>query len=79
MPGHLLYPGRGLCGELLLVDSDIPVTVLNACMKHTWENGPDLWLDSYPCPQAESYKYTRGEVLYRRLIIPTRVAYLRFR
>ena len=63
MPGHLLYPGRGLCGELLLVDSDIPVTVLNACMKHTWENGPDLWLDSYPCPQAESYKYTRGEVL----------------
>ena len=30
---------------------------------NTWENGPGLWLDGYPWPEPESYKYKRGEVL----------------
>jgi NAD(P)H-hydrate epimerase len=62
-PGHLLYPGRGLCGELVVAPIGTPTSVLDAIAPHTWENGPDLWLDRYPWPQAESYKYTRGEVL----------------
>jgi hydroxyethylthiazole kinase-like uncharacterized protein yjeF len=61
--GHLLYPGRGLCGDVVLADIGIPASVLEAIAPKTWENGPDLWLDDYPWPQAESYKYTRGEVL----------------
>lgn len=62
-PGHLLYPGRGHCGDVVLADIGIPASVLTANAPRTWENGPDLWLDSYPWPQPESYKYTRGEVL----------------
>jgi NAD(P)H-hydrate epimerase len=62
-PGHLLYPGRGLCGDLVVAPIGTPVSVLDAIAPQTWENGPDLWLDQYPWPQAESYKYTRGEVL----------------
>jgi NAD(P)H-hydrate epimerase len=62
-PGHLLYPGRGLCGDLVVADIGTPVTVLDAIHPDTWENGTDLWLDRYPWPTAESYKYTRGEVL----------------
>jgi len=62
-PGHLLFPGRGLCGDILLADIGIPATVLEDIAPNTWENGPDLWLTGYPWPQPESYKYKRGEVL----------------
>jgi NAD(P)H-hydrate epimerase len=62
-PGHLLYPGRGLCGELVVADIGTPVSALEAIAPHTWENGPGLWLGAYPWPEPESYKYKRGEVL----------------
>jgi ADP-dependent NAD(P)H-hydrate dehydratase / NAD(P)H-hydrate epimerase len=62
-PGHLLYPGRGLCGDILVADIGILATVLDDIAPNTWENGPDLWLAGYPWPQPESYKYKRGEVL----------------
>lgn len=62
-PGHLLYPGRGLCGDLVLSDIGIHASVLEESMPKTWENGPDLWLETYPWPQPEGYKYKRGEVL----------------
>jgi ADP-dependent NAD(P)H-hydrate dehydratase / NAD(P)H-hydrate epimerase len=62
-PGHLLYPGRGLCGDILVADIGIPAAVLDDIAPNTWENGPDLWLTGYPWPQPQSYKYKRGEVL----------------
>jgi NAD(P)H-hydrate epimerase len=62
-PGHLLYPGRGLCGDLIVAPIGTPDAVLEAIAPNTWENGPGLWLDQFPWPEAESYKYTRGEVL----------------
>ncbi len=62
-PGHLLYPGRGLCGDLVVADIGTPASVLQAIAPAAWENGPGLWLDGYPWPQPESHKYTRGEVL----------------
>jgi NAD(P)H-hydrate epimerase len=62
-PGHLLYPGRGLCGDVVVADIGTPVSVLDAIAPNTWENGPGLWLDGYPWPESQSYKYKRGEVL----------------
>jgi hydroxyethylthiazole kinase-like uncharacterized protein yjeF len=62
-PGHLLYPGRGLCGDVVVADIGTPVSVLDAIAPNTWENGPGLWLDGYPWPEPEGYKYKRGEVL----------------
>jgi propanol-preferring alcohol dehydrogenase len=62
-PGHLLFPGRGLCGDVVVADIGIPAAVLERIAPNTWENGPDLWLGGYPWPQPESYKYKRGEVL----------------
>jgi NAD(P)H-hydrate epimerase len=62
-PGHLLYPGRALCGDIVVADIGTPVSVLDAIGPNTWENGPELWLDGYPWPEPESYKYKRGEVL----------------
>jgi len=62
-PGHLLYPGRRLCGEVVLADIGIPTSLLANIAPATWENGPDFWLNHYPWPGPETYKYKRGEVL----------------
>jgi len=62
-PGHLLLPGRLLCGDLIVADIGIPATVLHQIGAKTHENGPGLWLDVYPWPQADAHKYRRGHVL----------------
>jgi ADP-dependent NAD(P)H-hydrate dehydratase / NAD(P)H-hydrate epimerase len=62
-PGHLLLPGRLLCGSLVLADIGIPAQALDAIAPRTHENGPALWLDRYPWPDADSHKYRRGSLL----------------
>jgi len=54
-PGHLLMPGRALCGELVLADIGIPA---EAARTRLHENTPALW--RYPHPRAEGHKYDRG-------------------
>jgi ADP-dependent NAD(P)H-hydrate dehydratase / NAD(P)H-hydrate epimerase len=62
-PGHLLFPGRFLCGSVVLADIGIPAAVLEAIEPRTYENGPDLWLDRYPWPSIDGHKYLRGHAL----------------
>lgn len=62
-PGHVLLPGRDLCGELIVADIGIPGAVLPAIAARTWENDPALWLARWPWPQNGGHKYSRGHVL----------------
>lgn len=62
-PGHVLYPGRELCGDIVLADIGIPSSLLKENEQATWENDPHLWQGNYPWPTAEMHKYQRGEVL----------------
>lgn len=59
-PGHLLEPGRSLCGETALADIGIPEAVLPAIGCRTFRNEPPLWLGLFPRPQREAHKYARG-------------------
>ncbi|MEI6161613.1 MAG: NAD(P)H-hydrate dehydratase [Roseococcus sp.] len=59
-PGHLLLPGRDLCGELVLADIGLPAAVLGAIHPACFANGPALW--TLPRPGAESHKHSRGHV-----------------
>ncbi|MYN12267.1 NAD(P)H-hydrate dehydratase [Pusillimonas sp. TS35] len=61
--GHVLEPGRGLCGDLAVVDIGIPASVLQAVQPSVFENDPVLWLSAYPWPQAVGHKYMRGHAL----------------
>lgn len=62
-PGHLLQPGRMLCGEILIADIGIDESVLRALAPDTFENHPALWQRSLPRAQALGHKYLRGHAL----------------
>jgi hydroxyethylthiazole kinase-like uncharacterized protein yjeF len=59
-PGHLLLPGRGLCGELVVADIGIPDGVLASIAPSTFHNEPSLWFR--PPPGPDENKYTKGTV-----------------
>ena len=59
-PGHLLLPGRSLCGEVVVTDIGTPPSVLEKIVPNTFENNPALWLSVLPRLQDGGNKYTRG-------------------
>jgi hydroxyethylthiazole kinase-like uncharacterized protein yjeF len=62
-PGHLLQPGRSLCGNLRLADIGIPASVLETIAPRAWENAPDLWGRAFPRPDPLGHKYHRGHAV----------------
>ncbi len=62
-PGHLLLPGRVLCGRTIVADIGIGSGVLDAIAPKTFENAPPLWLRDFPHPAVEGHKYVRGHAL----------------
>ncbi|OXR49461.1 bifunctional ADP-dependent NAD(P)H-hydrate dehydratase/NAD(P)H-hydrate epimerase [Pusillimonas sp. T2] len=62
-PAHVLFPGRGLCGEIELADIGIAPDVLDTIAPATFENSPALWQRHFPWPSLEGHKYHRGHVL----------------
>lgn len=59
-PGHVLLPGRELCGRIVLADIGLPADVLARIAPRTFVNLPELW--RLPRPGADSHKYSRGHV-----------------
>jgi hydroxyethylthiazole kinase-like uncharacterized protein yjeF len=57
-PGHVLEPGRSLCGEVVVADIGLGETA-----GKLMENGPDLWLPRFPWPTAASHKHARGRLI----------------
>jgi NAD(P)H-hydrate epimerase len=62
-PGHLLYPGRALCGDLVVTDIGTPPAVLLQIVPQTFENDPVLWRAALPRLRPCGSKYTRGHAL----------------
>jgi len=57
-PGHVLEPGRTLCGEVIVADIGLGETPSKLV-----ENGPELWLPRFPWPTAASHKHARGRLI----------------
>lgn len=65
-PGHLLYPGRALCGVVTLADIGIRPEIAFAPGKvapAAFRNEPELWRRLWPTHAADSHKYRRGAVV----------------
>jgi NAD(P)H-hydrate epimerase len=63
-PGHVLLPGRTLCGEVVVADIGIPAQAVSAGhgkKPSLHENAPALW--HFPWPRAGGQKYSRGHCL----------------
>ncbi len=61
-PGHVLEPGRRLCGEIVVADIGIPDAVISSLGVRCFENLPALWLGDFPWPADDTHKYRRGHV-----------------
>lgn len=62
-PAHLLWPGRGFCGEVIVADIGIPETAIAALAPQAFENLPALWRPQFPQPGPADHKYTRGHLV----------------
>ncbi len=58
-PGHLLYPGKLSCGEVILKD----IGLGKARSPMIFVNHPELWFDDFPIPGPLDHKYHRGHAL----------------
>ena len=61
--GHLLYPGRGHCGEVRVVEIGIPESVLATIKPETFANGPSIWLGAWPPLSTMGNKFSRGHAV----------------
>ncbi|WP_245479511.1 NAD(P)H-hydrate dehydratase [Hansschlegelia zhihuaiae] len=61
-PGHVLLPGRALCGRVHLADIGAPDSAIAAARPAAMLNRPALWRSSFPEPSIEGHKYSRGHV-----------------
>ena len=68
-PGHLLLPGRNLCGAVSCSAIGIPDAVLHQPLSpsdepaHVWANAPALWAGALPALCLDAHKYRRGHTV----------------
>jgi NAD(P)H-hydrate epimerase len=62
-PGHVLLPGRELCGETVVADIGTAPALLERIALDTWENDPSLWRHDLPQLRPSGNKYSRGHAL----------------
>lgn len=61
-PGHVLVPGRELCGHLEVFDIGIPRRIVVSHCAPLWENHPKVWANRLALDDAETHKFKRGHL-----------------
>jgi ADP-dependent NAD(P)H-hydrate dehydratase / NAD(P)H-hydrate epimerase len=62
-PGHVLLPGRVICGEQVVTDIGIPDSVIAELSSQQAHNDSNLWQKHFPWPRLEQHKYSRGQAV----------------
>ncbi len=61
--GHVLMPGKGRVGEIVVADIGISEGFIQQLDVNIWDNNLSLWGDKFPLPTSEQHKYDRGHVV----------------
>lgn len=61
-PGHVLLPGRALCGTVEAFDIGIPLRIVEAEAGPASINAPSAWQDHLPRPALADHKFRRGHL-----------------
>ncbi|WP_421361057.1 NAD(P)H-hydrate dehydratase [Agrobacterium rosae] len=61
-PGHVLMPGRTLCGSVDVFDIGIPQRILKKHCGSIVENHPGLWMNAFPKANEDTHKFKRGHL-----------------
>jgi ADP-dependent NAD(P)H-hydrate dehydratase / NAD(P)H-hydrate epimerase len=61
-PGHILLPGRDLCGQVEVFDIGIPWRLVKAEAGPLHVNRPAIWSASHRALEASDHKYRRGHL-----------------
>lgn len=61
-PGHVLLPGRSLCGTVEIYDIGIPRRIVERHRGEVAVNHPDFWAHVLPKISGASHKFTRGHL-----------------
>lgn len=61
-PGHVLMPGRMLCGSVEVFDIGIPHRILREHCGLVVENHPALWRDAFSKRDEDTHKFKRGHL-----------------
>jgi NAD(P)H-hydrate epimerase len=62
-PGHLLEPGRSLCGEIVVADIGIPEPVVASVPAKARANDPGVWERALTFAGPGDHKHSRGHVV----------------
>lgn len=65
-PGHLLLPGRDLCGTIIVADLPMPSSAIEAATENAtpiFANEPALWRRYAAAPLSAQHKYDRGHAV----------------
>lgn len=61
-PGHVLMPGRRLCGPVEVIDIGIPARIVLQHAGRLHENSPRLWQSTVALPDTNTHKFKRGHL-----------------
>lgn len=61
-PGHVLMPGRSLCGDVEVFDIGIPNRIVEAHSISVVENHPALWASALTRSDDDTHKFKRGHL-----------------
>ena len=75
-PGHVLFPGRALCGKTAVAQIGIPDSVLPGLADRAAENSPKVWSATFPWPKLSGNEYERAHALVVGGVIMTGAARL---
>ncbi len=62
-PGHVLMPGRRLCGDVTVADIGIGDAIVTAVSPGIVCNAPALWRHRWPWPSPDAHKHARGHLV----------------